>query len=304
MPTTVIETDRGRVEYSEAGTGDPVLYFHGTGVTGDVMLAVETRMIDERFRLIVPNRPGYGKTPLSPHQSAAGCASVAVALLDALGIADISVMASSGGAPFAVSFAINHPHRVKSLVLLCPQLHRWDHKRWLPKTSRWTLPFLKRSFPRATLLKLYRIQLRRMTVTQFLWMEAGDRYPDVANDPASQTLCTMALAAMVRCTKYAGFENDFAVFTGEEIVGAGDSIQIPTLVIHDVKDPVAPVDHVEWFASRCSRCERVSVHAAGHLIWAGPEADLMHQTRVQFLKAHASPPPVQSFAPQASRLHE
>jgi pimeloyl-ACP methyl ester carboxylesterase len=40
-------------------------------------------------------------------------------------------MGSSVGAAFAVSFAVKHPDRAKSLVLLCPQLHRWDHKRWL-----------------------------------------------------------------------------------------------------------------------------------------------------------------------------
>ncbi len=77
MITEVVETRCGPVEYSEAGAGDPVLYFHGTGVTGDVMLSVESPLIDDGFRLIAPNRPGYGRTPLSPHRSAAGCAGVA-----------------------------------------------------------------------------------------------------------------------------------------------------------------------------------------------------------------------------------
>src|SRR3990172_1280727 len=182
MLTNVVETSRGPIEYSEAGTGDPVLYFHGTGVTGDVMLSVESSMVEDGFRLIVPNRPGYGKTPLFPHHSAAGCADVAAALMDSLEIASVNVMGSSGGAAFAVTFAVNYPDRAKSLVLLCPQLHRLDHKRWLPKTSRWTLPFLRRPFLRRLFLKLYRIQLKRMTATQLLKMEAGDRYHEVAND--------------------------------------------------------------------------------------------------------------------------
>lgn len=287
MLTRVVETRCGPVEYSEAGTGDPVLYFHGTGVTGDVMVAVESPMIDDGFRLIVPNRPGYGRTPLLPHQSAADCASVAAALLDLLGIASVSVMGSSGGAAFAASFAVNYPLRAKSLVLLCPQVHRWDHKRWLPTTSRWTLPLLKRPFLRALLLKLYRVLLRRMTVAQFLKAEAGDRYLEVAGDPASQTLCKRTLAAMAHGTKYAGFENDFVVFTSEDVIGPDSSMQTPTLIVHDVKDPSAPLDHVDWLVSKCPTCERVSVHAAGHLIWVGPDANVMHQTRVRFLKAHA-----------------
>jgi hypothetical protein len=53
---------------------------------------------------------------------------------------------ATGGGAFALSFAINHPRLTKSLVLLCPQLHRWDDSKWLPEASRWTLPFLRRPF--------------------------------------------------------------------------------------------------------------------------------------------------------------
>ena len=34
MLERIVETERGPVEYCEAGAGDPVVYFHGTGVTG------------------------------------------------------------------------------------------------------------------------------------------------------------------------------------------------------------------------------------------------------------------------------
>ena len=68
MFTHVVETARGVVEYFDAGAGPPILYFHGTGVTGDVMLTVESPLVDAGFRLIVPNRPGYGRTPLALKQ--------------------------------------------------------------------------------------------------------------------------------------------------------------------------------------------------------------------------------------------
>lgn len=287
MLTKLVETRSGPVEYSEAGTGAPILYFHGTGVTGDVMVSVELPLIGDGFRLIAPNRPGYGRTPLSPHRSAADCAGVAAALLDSLGIACVSVMGSSGGAAFAASFAATQPSRTTSLVLLCPQVHRWDHKRWLPATSRWTLPLLRRPFLRTLLLRLCRVLLRRMTAAQFLKTEAEDRYPDVADDPAAHALCETTLAAMAQGTRYEGFENDFVVFTSEDIIGPDGSVQTPTLVIHDETDPMAPVAHVAWFAANCARCETVPVHAAGHLIWVGPEADVMHKARVRFLREQA-----------------
>jgi pimeloyl-ACP methyl ester carboxylesterase len=290
MLTKVVVTQRGPVEYSEAGTGEGVLYFHGTGVTGDVMLTVEKSLVDDGFRLIVPNRPGYGWTPLDPHRTASGCADVAAALLSALGIEQVSVMGSSGGAAFAAAFAIHHPARTKSLVLLCPQLHRWDDKRWLPQVSRWTLPWLRRPLLRAILLALYRFQMQRLRPAQFLKMEAGDRYPDVADDPTSQELCALTIAAAPSGTRCAGFENDFLVFTREDIAGPNAVLQPPTLIIHDLTDPMAPPNHVEWFTSIFPKCEVLSLHAAGHLIWAGPDAKRMHAARVRFLREYANCP--------------
>ena len=282
----LIETDRGPVEYSEAGSGELVLYFHGTGVTGDVMLDVESPLVEDGFRLIIPNRPGYGRTPLAPHGSAAGCADVCAALLDAMGLARVHVMGSSGGAAFAIAFAARHSARTRSLVLLCPQLHRWDERRWLPVTSGRTLPLLRRPFLRRILLTLYRLQLPLMSVKQLMKTEAGGRYNDVAADPATEALCRTTLTAMKQGTKSPGFENDFVVFISEDIPGENSSLEAPTLMIHDEQDPMAPVDHVDWFASMVPDCERVSVHAAGHLIWVGPEADVMHKSRVRFLREH------------------
>ena len=128
-----------------------------------------------------------------------------------------------------------------------------------------------------------------MTVAQLLRTEAGSRYSDVASDPATQALGTLTLAAMRQAAKCAGFENDFIVFTNEDVISTHDSIQIPTLVIHDPEDPLAPINHVDWFIAGCPSCERVSVHAAGHLIWVGPEAEIMHRTRLQFLEEHGKP---------------
>lgn len=284
MSTRLIETRLGLVEYADAGAGKPILYFHGTGVAGDDMVTVESRMVDDGFWLIIPNRPGYGETPLLPHDSAVGCAHVFAALLDSLDITRVSVMGSSGGAAFAVSFAVTHPERVESLVLLCPQLHRWDDKRWLPATSRWTMPFLKRPLLRRFLLGLYRIQLPRMSVRQFLKTQAAGRFSDVADDPQAEGLCKSSLAAMARGIRCPGFENDFVIFLNEDVIRGDGSLTVPTLVIHDELDPMAPVCHVEWFVSKVPHCKVVSLHSAGHLIWAGPAADNMHLARVQFLK--------------------
>ena len=80
MPTKMIDTKQGRVEVMEFGAGEPILYFHGTGITGEAMARLERPVANSGFQLIVPNRPAYGNTPLVGHRSAVACQSKVHAL--------------------------------------------------------------------------------------------------------------------------------------------------------------------------------------------------------------------------------
>lgn len=283
----VIETSSGPVEYVEAGSGVPVVYFHGTGVTCDGMLRIEAPLVDSGFRVVIFNRPGYGRTPMADNSSATACALVARALMDALEIGTGCIMGSSGGAAFATSFAVHHPDRTDCLILLCPQLHRWTNKSWLPAQSRWTLPLLRNRWLRKLLLKLYAVQFRRTTVGQFMKMEAGTRYESVRDDPMTLDVCRKSLDAMADGPSHPGFENDMVVFVTEDIVVDATPITPPALILHDRQDPIAPAAHVDWFASFNPECKCVPLHSAGHLVWAGPDANLMHEARVRFMTEYA-----------------
>jgi pimeloyl-ACP methyl ester carboxylesterase len=282
----LISTDLGPVDYVESGVGPPILYFHGTGITCDGMLRIEAPLVNSGFRLVIPSRPGYGVTPLAENRSASACASVVAALMDALGIDAACIMGSSGGAAFATSFAIHHSGRTNCLVLLCPQLHRWSDKTWLPVQSRWTLAFLKNRLLRKMLLKLYAIHFRRMTLDQFTKLQSGVRYDSVRNDPSVRALCCDSLIAMKTELSSPGFENDFIVFTTEDIIKDQDALAIPTMIVHDCCDPIAPVAHVDWFKSIVPNCKCVSIHASGHLVWAGPDVNVMQESRARFIAEH------------------
>ena len=290
---TVIETCHGPVEYIEAGSGTPILYFHGTGITCDGMLPFEEPLVESGLRVIMFNRPGYGATPLADNTSAKACSTVACALMDALNLGSACVMGSSGGAAFATSFAVNHPDRTDSLVLMCPNLHRWSDKPWLPAHSqnRGTLPCLRNRWLRKLFLKLYSIQLRRFSVDQYLMMQAGSRYESVRNDPAVLKFCERCLEAMADGPAHSGFENDMIVFVTEDVIDDHTPIAPPVLIVHDREDPMAPVAHVDWFASFNPECDCVSLHTAGHLIWTGPDAKRMHDSRVRFITEHAKNAP-------------
>ena len=150
------------------------------------------------------------------------------------------------------------------------------------------MPLLRIRLLRKLLLKLYAVQIQKMTADQFLKKEAGIRYASVADDAAALQLCRDALARMIDGVRNPGFENDFIIFVNEDVIDDKDQVTVPTLILHDEHDPITPVDHVHWFSALVPDCELVSLHTAGHLVWVGPDSQTMHDTRVRFLMRHAN----------------
>lgn len=123
LSSRVVSTRRGPVEVATAGdTGPVVMAVHGT--PGDWRqaraLAADLRA---GHRVVLPTRPGYGRTPLRVGRTPSEQADACVALLDALrldGETDRAVVVGiSGGGPSSYAFAALHPQRCAGLVLCC-----------------------------------------------------------------------------------------------------------------------------------------------------------------------------------------
>jgi pimeloyl-ACP methyl ester carboxylesterase len=66
------------------------------------------------------------------------------------------------------------------------------------------------------------------------------------------------------------------------------------LLLYDPQDPAAPFCHAEYAATQIPAAELMELNAGGHLIWFGPDAELMQRRRTAFLRKHlngASPTP-------------
>jgi len=292
VATSVLQSSRGPVEYAQAGDGLPVLYFHGTGAGNDIVFPVEHRLLDDGFRLIVMNRPGYYGTPLACGRSAAACADLAAELLDALGIERAAAIGTSGGGGVAWTFAARHARRTVALVLQCAQAHRWDERRWLPQESRWLLPALRKPRLRGLVHQAYFLQVRCLPWLQgsVLKSMCGPYRDALRDDPATKELCRLLTRSTIDClAQTAGTRNDTDLFLDEDWLQPG-TVACPTLVIHDRSDPRVPVAHADWAAECIPDAQRCEPSGGGHLIWIGPDADRTHHTRVEFLRrAFGSP---------------
>jgi 2-hydroxy-6-oxonona-2,4-dienedioate hydrolase len=116
----IAQTPCGTIEYQSIGRGAPLLVVHGSGGGFDQGIAFSQSFVDQGIRAIAMSRFGYLRTPMPVDHSPEAQADAHACLLDTLGIAKVSVVGASAGAPSAIQFAIRHPKRVNALLLLVP----------------------------------------------------------------------------------------------------------------------------------------------------------------------------------------
>jgi 4,5:9,10-diseco-3-hydroxy-5,9,17-trioxoandrosta-1(10),2-diene-4-oate hydrolase len=115
-----------RLHYTEEGShqGVPVVMLHGggPGASGLSNFGRNLPAFAERFRTLVVDQPGYGKSGKPPVRGNyfTFAAAALAGLLDELGLDRVHLVGNSLGGGTAVRFALNYPERAGRLVLLGP----------------------------------------------------------------------------------------------------------------------------------------------------------------------------------------
>jgi len=120
---TVVVNGRA-IFYAEAGSGAAVVLLHGggPGASGVTNYSRNIDALARRFRVIVPDMPGYGRSTKTLDQSDpfGGLADAIRGLLDVLGLEKAHLVGNSYGGAAALRLALDTPHRVDRLVLMGP----------------------------------------------------------------------------------------------------------------------------------------------------------------------------------------
>jgi len=115
-----VETSFVTLEYAVMGKGEPVLIVHGAEGGFDQGLDMTSPLAGRGYELIAPSRFGYLRSTLPGNLTTAMQADAYAQLLDRLGIDKVVVVGISAGAWSSLQFAIRHPERCRTLVLLGP----------------------------------------------------------------------------------------------------------------------------------------------------------------------------------------
>lgn len=117
--SSFFDSARGRIQYVDEGEGEPIVFVHG-----NPSWSIESRSLFqglcEQFRCVAVDHIGFGpseRTPLSEDHFPQTRAANFVALLDHLGLENITLFLTDWGGPIGLDFVCRYPERVSRLIL-------------------------------------------------------------------------------------------------------------------------------------------------------------------------------------------
>ncbi len=278
------DTPNGPIEYVDVGSGDPVLFVHGSPGGADQGELMTRFLVDAGFRVVAPSRPGYLGTPLADgNRTPAEQAAMYPALLDALGIERVAVMCWSGGGPSTYLLAGGHPDRVSAIAALAAVSRSFTFEGGLEdrllagRLGPWLVDEMARhsgrSLVKSTLAEegdLSKEQLQELTA-------------QVWDDPTKRGF-VLELSATVAGRK-AGLRNDHEQFPEIGDLGLA-GIEVPVLLVHGTADADVPPAYSDHALEQLPKADLLPVDGGTHLAaWTDPTSDAVQARIVDALRA-------------------
>ncbi|MBN2469456.1 MAG: alpha/beta hydrolase [Anaerolineae bacterium] len=258
--SSIIPSPYGDIEYTEGGSGTPVLVSHGSGGGYDQGTLIAQALLDNRFHWIAPSRFGYLRSTFHKGATFDDQAHAYAALLDHLGFERVAVIALSHGGPAALLFAVLYPERVSSLTLISAgvaTIASEDQQQANQKGSALVMLY-KYDWLYWAMTKLFKKQfislmgapqtiVTELTRTQ---KELVDRIIDEMNPVSLRSAGAL-------------FDNR-ATLPGDRIA----AIQAPTLIFHSTDDTLQRFHNAEFAAATIPDARLVRFKTGGHLVMA------------------------------------
>ena len=248
------------VAYQVTGDGDEaVLFMLGLSTHLDAMweepgLARYLRRIAGFSRLAMFDRRGAGLSdPLVEGGTLDAHVDDALAVLDAAGIEQVTVIAANESSLIAIPFAASHPERVRRLVVINGTARfmwaddydigvRWDQGRAYTKAMTDTYAELPTGIAASA--------------------------PSKAGDAAFEV---WALRYQRLAASPGSFERTTRLVGRTDVRSVLPLVTCPSLVLHCRDDRFIPIEHGQYLADHLPSSTFVELDGADHLPWTGPD---------------------------------
>jgi esterase len=233
--------------------GPTVLALHGQPGTGDDFAAV-ARALEGRWRVLAPDRPGWGSRAEESARGFAAGADDAVAVLDREGVDRAVVLGFSWGGGVALELARRHPDRVGALVLAASigpgEPTPTDRFLALPLAGRVVC---------AGGLAATRLALRRPAFHGLLSGSTSGMNPDHVRSFADRCLSPAVLDSFM-------VEQRALVLEFPAVVRDLGAVRVPTVVVRGERDRMIAPGSARQLAEGISGAELQVVPGAGHFL--------------------------------------
>ncbi len=259
MPYT--DNDGVKIYWEEEGRGEPLLLIMGLGYTLEMWHRVRP-LLAERFRVLVFDNRGVGRSDVpAVGYSIPDMARDAVAVFDEAGIESAHVLGVSMGGYIAQALVIEHPERVRSLILGCTACGGPDAVQADPEV------------------------LAALTARAELAVEEGVRVmiPYVYDAGTPEELIEEDLAIRVQTYPTAeGYNGQLQAIVTHQTFDRLGEVDVPTLVLHGQSDRLVPHANGEDIARRIKGSRFVSIPNASHIFFTD-QHDVTSKAILEFL---------------------
>jgi len=276
----IAETPCGQIEYAVAGNGAPVLVVHGAGGGYDQGLDASTELVQSGFRVISMSRFGYLRTPLPADPSPAAQADAHACLLDALNIRRAAIVGASAGAPSAMQFALRHPERASSLVLLVPVVYVPRPGGAPSLHTPAGLEFLFSTALQSDFLLWAAPRFARNTVIRTILATPPELVENASAEERARIDLMLAHILPVS-PRGRGLINDASIITSLPRYEL-EKIAAPTLILSMADDLFGTYDGSRYSAAHIPHARFVGYPSGGHM-WVGHQKEVMSEI-AKFLK--------------------
>ncbi|HEY4386824.1 MAG TPA: alpha/beta hydrolase [Ktedonobacteraceae bacterium] len=273
----IAQTRQGPIEYRVVGQGPAVLVLNGGHTNCSSPLGHEPFFLDHGYQLLIPSRPGYGKTPPFVGKTAEAFADALVSLLDLLHLDHVIVVGISAAGRTALQLAGRHPKRV-SKVILQNAVIEGRFPRGLTRVATYLLfnPIMER-WTWAAFRAFGRVapQAALRSMMGSLSSLPGDQVMATMSPERQQA----ALAFLLASRSGSGFLHDIHHRCGDL-----SRITAPTLIIQSKYDGSIDPSHAIFALDHIPHAELFVSQAQSHLLWFSSYNDEIEAKMQEFFE--------------------